>query len=834
MKIKRMYSENLYSYANMEFEFDKFPGGTTLLLGRNLDQKTSNGSGKSSILKSLYFGLYGEDVNGAVKASVLRRGSSIGWYIIVEFEDRGHNFKIERFEGRKDKHSSGKGLNFYIDDQLFNGEGPEDTQKIINQKIKITPRLFLSSIYSAQNSKSNFLLESDTNKKELLSELLDLQIYQKAFVHVKDEISVIEEKQKDKENKIEGINEQIKTLDDQVKQIIEKRDKFSIELKEEIKKEEIALAELILKMDKLRKGLSPKHNLLLVKSKIDVLKKERSKIDLEVSNESKIKVTLEKVTLNINQLENDIKSLNEDISNLEKENKELELFVFDLNHLNEAESQKENIDFFLKDIDLLKEKINLLNLRYQSEQNEQNQYNKELLVLEDKIKVLIESKDCPTCLRPYEKEHVEHIQKEANSLLEEKIKIENLIIECQEKSLITSSETNNLKAKIKEEFSLKDRQRKNQDLILKLNLLSEKFKLKEKEKEKNLERIKVKKEMILEKEEKLKKYQFNKTEVKKLDDELIPLKARLFGVNEELSLLNETLILAEVENNQIKQQTEDLKDITLQKERKEDNIKIIKEKKNPYGEMISSIEKKTEMLFEKTKQYKEQLNKETENLKYLKFWQVGFAPTGIRSFITDDVIDLLNRKTQENLNDLFDGAISVLFDPESKNKKGVVSNKISTNFFLNGKDTPRELLSGGEIRRAILATELALTDIAESRSGNKLNVRFLDEPFDGMDSNGQLQAFKLFARLSKDKDGFFVISHDENFQNMCPNVIYVIKKNEVSKIVDKTQYQKYNIETDEDISEQLAAGNSVNENTDKKSTLAEKLRELAKNNAKKE
>jgi DNA repair exonuclease SbcCD ATPase subunit len=207
--------------------------------------------------------------------------------------------------------------------------------------------------------------------------------------------------------------------------------------------------------------------------------------------------------------------------------------------------------------------------------------------------------------------------------------------------------------------------------------------------------------------------------------------------------------------------------------------------------MIDSLNTKIKGIEEQSKTFEKSIALDDEELHYLKFWQIGFSPSGIRSFISDDLIDLLNQKVQENLNDLYDGALNILFESESEDSKGVTVNKISTNCFLDGKEVEISTLSDGQLNRAILATDLALMEVAESRSGTWLNVKFLDEPCANMDSAGQLQAFKLFNKLAKQKDGFFVISHDESFQSMCANTIHVLRQNGQSRIVTKDEFKRY-------------------------------------------
>jgi DNA repair exonuclease SbcCD ATPase subunit len=839
MRIKNLYAENVYSYEKMEFKFDNFPGGTTLILGKNLDRKSSNGAGKSSIMKALYFCLYGEDVAKANKGDVVRRGASKGYYLNLEFEDRGHDFRIERFEGRKDKSSSGKGLNFYIDGELFNGvkkegakgeAGAEETQKIINQKIKISSRLFLSSVYAAQDSKKNFLTESDTDKKELLSELLDLQIYAKAFKFTKEAIDEIERRKLDKENKILGLQEQIKTLADEVINLVSQRDKFSTDNKEKLKKEELKLNEISKKLSIIRDNKRI-YNLSKITEQLTVLTLEKENVELELKAEPEIKHAYEKIKSSIEDLNTSIEKINKDITTLIEDNTALDLIDYNESAHDAVKTGNISLEKDIKVLEDLKEEFNKLKIEINNVDNQISNYKDKIKSLENEIKTLENSENCPTCLRPYEKEHLVHVQNSIESLVKEKGANESnlLSLESQSRGLVSKQES--MENQLESLESLKEALKEGNEKSKSFSILAEKFKIKNEQKQKNLEKVESYNKEILEKKNKISTYEKNKKSVDKLAEELIPFKNRILEINNIIPQLNKDNIAAQIEENDIKTIAENKSKLEVEEQDLKQSILEIKRSPNPYTALITRMETRSTEFLDKIDEFNIKITQDVEQLRYYGFWALGFAPTGVRSFITDDVIDLLNKSVQDNLNDLFDGALSVFFDPESKNNKGIVSNKISTNFFLNGKETAYESLSGGEKRRAILATQLALTEIAESRSGNKLNIRFLDEPFDGIDSHGQLQAFKLFSRLSKDKDGFFVISHDESFQSMCSNVVYVVNKNEISKIVDKASYNGVNISTDELSHGNLSQPTGLDETgKTKQEILAEKIKQLSQKN----
>lgn len=219
-------------------------------------------------------------------------------------------------------------------------------------------------------------------------------------------------------------------------------------------------------------------------------------------------------------------------------------------------------------------------------------------------------------------------------------------------------------------------------------------------------------------------------------------------------------------------------------------IEDAKRRENPYTALIGQTKKKIEAYNEEIAKASDKIKEFDEELKYLYFWRNGFSPTGIVSFISDQLLALLNEKTKEYLDVLFDGALTIIFNSESITGKGVASNKISTDLYLNGKKSYFDSFSGGEQQREILAVELAFADVAESRTGTNINIKFLDEPFTGMDSAGQVKAMTLFRKIAAKKDGFYIITHDPNFQSLCDQGIYIVKQNEISRLVSKEEYNR--------------------------------------------
>ena len=690
MKIKKMMAENAYSFGKLNFEFNH--KGTTLIIGRNEDQNTANGAGKSSILKILYLGLWGKELNAEPVDLVAYRGAAAGYLIDIEFEDKGHNFRIVRYRDRKDKDPK-TGVDFYIDDELFNGETSTDTQKNIERKLKISAKLFKSAIMTTQKDNSHFLTASDTDKKEIFSELLDLTAYSAAFDYVKKEMSSLEKKIDDAETKLEHFSERIKERADELGSYQTKEDNFE--------------------------------------------------------NEK---------TINVQGFEKRKKSIQDEITSLRNLNADAgQLTIKENDFLIKVEKLKTEKDELSKSLEgesLVNEQYTKAQQEYTEIKGKHDRFVEQRNEADNSLQKLVKRKDNPTVLEIKTselKKAVAAVGKIIENLGENKTAV---VVLTKAASSVADEFNTNTEEQIKELTAKKEVfAEKVLELVTKIKVSIEHGK----KVKATLEELKTKRADYKRVDASL---TYTLDDIKKIQTN----KAKYTNIEPEV---NAKEIMIESLHGQMAEE---------------------KARTNPYKETIEAILTKLSELTFVRDQNKKVISTLEEELKYLNFWKAAFSPLGIRSFIFDEVIDLLNQKVQSNLNDLFEGAISVVFESESKNSKGTVSNKISTRFYLTGKETTFGLLSGGEQQRAVLAVNLALTEIAESYSGTAMNIKFLDEPFEGIDSNGQIQCFRLFSRLAQNKDGFYVISHDQSFQELCPNAIYIVKKNGESKIVTRAEF----------------------------------------------
>lgn len=822
MRITRVWGQDIYSFKKLEFDLTNYQGGTTMILGKNLDQKTANGAGKTSLLKAIFFFLYGEDLAGSKKvpkANVVRRGSKTGMAGGLDFEHNGDTYSIVRSISYKSKKPiilyeiDGKEVKLKTNDIFFSingkpllGEGPSDTQKNILNKIKISPKLFLSSILTAQKSNSQFLSADDTEKKKLLSELLDLTKYEKGFQKIKDDIKKLKEKLNKDTMQMDNLLQQSLTAKEDLDQAIKDEKNYHEREKEElndlqnrIKKTNQALNE---DREKLKKLVIPSISEDSLKEENE-LNSKINNLDAQIDKEDGVLETKNKIENAINNIEVKSKEFTDEINEIiprieskTKEKNELLKQVLEVKNLSETQSKVEALDNIYKEFQLKEKSFNSLK---KDIENLQGELAKNKLAQQENKALIEEIQDnsaCPTCERKFE-ENSTHLKKSLQKFLDEKdnlskvgIKLESSIKEqtvtlgeyqtflesnkdCQEKLDQSTKEVEEIKLNVEKNKSIKSQAlRINQEIQ---EIKNKEIKLKE-QLEKFPEEIKILKEKENKTLENIEKLKMAKKLVKQYQEKLNKLKTQ--NADLKIAMEQKNYLEKDIKRNEeaIVEYTNKEKDLLS---KKEDNSFV--KRKETLTKRLKDLDLKSEVL-------KKDIKKKEEDLKYLNFWKVGFSPTGIRSFIADDVIQLLNQKTQDNLDDLFDGALQVYFDPETTDGKGVISNKISTKFYLNGEECRWDELSGGEQQRATLATELALNEVAEDYSGTIFNVKFLDEPFDGMDDIGQQKSLTLFNRLASSKDFFGIISHSPNFQSLCPHKVHILKKNKVSKVVSAEEF----------------------------------------------
>ena len=92
---KTIKIKNFLSIGKDEVTLD-FSSGINLITGENQDKGGRNGVGKSSLIESIYWCLFGNTIRDIKKDKVLHNQSKKGCEVVLEFELNGNIYKITR------------------------------------------------------------------------------------------------------------------------------------------------------------------------------------------------------------------------------------------------------------------------------------------------------------------------------------------------------------------------------------------------------------------------------------------------------------------------------------------------------------------------------------------------------------------------------------------------------------------------------------------------------------------------------------------------------------------------------------------------------------------
>jgi len=191
--LKRIEFDNTFAYGKENvIDFDTL-SGITGLFGKNR-------TGKSSIPGTLMYNLFNTTDRGPIKNLHIinsRKGHCVSRAMI---NANGKNYKIERQSvkktNRKGQESAVTHLNLSeIDEQGvevrdLNGEQRRETEKTLRALVGSSDDFLMTSLAS-QGEMNNFIKHRATQRKNILTKFLDLEIFEEMWVLAKEDSAVI-------------------------------------------------------------------------------------------------------------------------------------------------------------------------------------------------------------------------------------------------------------------------------------------------------------------------------------------------------------------------------------------------------------------------------------------------------------------------------------------------------------------------------------------------------------------------------------------------------------------------------------------------------------------
>ena len=200
---------------------------------------------------------------------------------------------------------------------------------------------------------------------------------------------------------------------------------------------------------------------------------------------------------------------------------------------------------------------------------------------------------------------------------------------------------------------------------------------------------------------------------------------------------------------------EELEDKVLQYRAKIDDVNQEIDRLEKENREITAYNTRIDVIKEQTQEFTNQLNEVKEEIAVfsekatnLEILKKAFSTNGLIAYKLENMVKELEELTNEYLAELSDGSFTLEF---------VVSNdRLNVQITDNAKVVDILALSSGELARVNTSTLLAIRKLMNSLSSSKVNVLFLDEVINVLDSTGR---DKLVEVLLEENLNTYLVSH---------------------------------------------------------------------------
>ncbi|HZD58978.1 MAG TPA: SMC family ATPase [Anaerolineae bacterium] len=274
---------NFMSYTYMDEPLDFSSIHTAVLCG-------PNGHGKSSLLDAITWALWGQargvDRRGTGTDDLIHRKEP---HMQVEFtfDLEGQRYRVIRARKRKGKTGQSK-LEFQVLDggepRPLTGETLNITQEIINKTLRMDYETFVNSAFIMQGRADTFMAKSANERKEILSEILGLSIY--------DELEELaKERRKELNDRLREIDVRVADIDRELAQAQLYEEEFKVASNE--------LGQIQAEIREVEAGIA-------------TLRGTKAVLDMKTAQLSEISMRIDRAKSDLLALDDQLKSLEED------------------------------------------------------------------------------------------------------------------------------------------------------------------------------------------------------------------------------------------------------------------------------------------------------------------------------------------------------------------------------------------------------------------------------------------------------------------------------------------------------------------------------------------
>ena len=227
-----------------------FKSGMNLIRGINRDEEDiANAAGKSSVIMSFYFAIFGESMVDLPNKFLINRKIGKGAVVRLEFEDisskRGEEyFVIERTLGPNK-------CRVWKNDIEKTKSSIAETNRYILEVLDADEEIFRNCIVMRANSGASFMTKKKTEKKNFIESIFNLGVFSDMLKLVKDDIKEVRSKFDIENSALTVMNENVEHYKSKIaeiqKQIEEQQQKIAVEkqrLEDCIRAEEVKIAKM--------------------------------------------------------------------------------------------------------------------------------------------------------------------------------------------------------------------------------------------------------------------------------------------------------------------------------------------------------------------------------------------------------------------------------------------------------------------------------------------------------------------------------------------------------------------------------------------------------------
>lgn len=288
IEFKTVKVKNFLSIGDNPIEIE-IKNGLNVIFGENLDKNRGNGSGKSTIIESIYFGLFGKTIRGLKKTEVNHNLNKKGAEIEIVFTKGGVNYRIER----RGKPAS---LKLFVDGKELTRDSVNNTQSDIDALIGVSEEVIKNCVIMGVHQTVPFMAQTKIEKRKFIEGIFDMEVFSKMLKDARSDyneavknLAVLQSKHDDRESNLKIHQEQSDNFE------INKKNKLS-EIKSRInsKKDELneyttkkfdynedTIREIEEKVEKLQEKLNS-IDVYELKSKQQLLQQENKHLESQI------------------------------------------------------------------------------------------------------------------------------------------------------------------------------------------------------------------------------------------------------------------------------------------------------------------------------------------------------------------------------------------------------------------------------------------------------------------------------------------------------------------------------------------------------------------------